>query len=177
MESITQVQSYCLYILQKAILNLHIKHYGSFYSISGRHFSVIIVVRVMFEPFSAGAYPSSLGRSRQKKSNVIFQLELSVLLVHSAVAMIHFKNSILQLKHYLSVMGTGILSIAKLKLYITLIKSTLNMRVHAHTRTHKQRPSLTRTCTHSNTKEQQTFLLCGADLFILNQKDSQSKNH
>lgn len=147
MESITQVQSYCLYILQKAILNLHIKHYGSFYSISGRQFSVIIVVRVMFEPFSAGAYPSSLGRSRQKKSNVIFQLELSVLLVHSAVAMIHFKNSILQLKHYLSVMGTGILSIAKLKLYITLIKSTLNthahtnrdlrLHVHAHTLTQK----------------------------------------
>lgn len=50
-------------------------------------------------------------------------------------AVIHFKNSILQFKHYLSVMGTGILSIAKLKLSITLIKSTaLNTRRHRHTR-------------------------------------------
>lgn len=66
--------------------------------------------------------------------DVIFQLESSVLLVHGAVAMIHFENSILQLKHYLSVMGTGILSIAKLKLSITLIKSTaLNTHVQAHT--------------------------------------------
>lgn len=52
-------------------------------------------------------------------------------------AVIHFKNSILQFKHYLSVMGTGILSIAKLKLSITLIKSTaLNTRRHRHRHTH-----------------------------------------
>lgn len=54
-------------------------------------------------------------------------------------------------------MGTGILSIAKLKLSITLIKSTA-LNAHAHT--------------ESDTKEQQTCLLCAADIFILIQKAS-----
>lgn len=98
------------------------------------------------------------GGAREGKKAVIFQSESSVLLVHSKVAIIHFKNSILQLKHYLSVMGTGILSIAKLKLSITLIKSpAMNTHIHAHT--------------------QQMFPLCGTDIFILIQKDSQSRSH
>lgn len=54
-----------------------------------------------------------------------------MLLVHGKVAIIHFKNSILQLKQYLSVMGIGILSIAKLKLSITLIKGTA-LNTHTH---------------------------------------------
>lgn len=107
------------------------------------------------------------GRKKKKKKSVIFQRESSVLLVHGEVAIIHFKNSILQLKHYLSVMGPGILSIAKLKLSITLIKSTaLNTHKQAHT-----------FHAHTHTKGQQTFPLCGADVFSLIQKDSQSKNH
>lgn len=81
-------------------------------------------------------HPPWAGEGEKKIKSVIFQLESSVLLVHGEVAIIHFKNSILQLKHYLSVMGPGILSIAKLKLSITLIKSTaLNTHthfVHAH---------------------------------------------
>lgn len=119
------------------------KHRGSFYSVWGGLFSVIMVVHVMCELFSAAAYPSSLGRhgGARVESNVIFQLESSVLLVHGAVAMIHFKNSILQLKHYLSVMGTGILSIAKLKLSITLIKSTA-LNAHTHTRSYKRTASV-----------------------------------
>lgn len=59
--------------------------------------------------------------------------------MHGEVAVIYFKNSILQLKHYLSVMGPGILSIAKLKLSITLIKSTAPKK---HTHTHKRRHTL-----------------------------------
>jgi hypothetical protein len=56
--------------------------------------------------------------------------------MRAAVARAHFENSILQFKHYLSVMATGILSIAKLKLSITLIKSSgLNSRTHTHART------------------------------------------
>lgn len=87
----------------------------------------------MCELFSAAAYPSSLGRG--EKRAVIFQRESSELLVHGEVAIIHFKNSISQLKHYLSVMGPGILSIGKLKLSITLIKSTA-LNTHTHTGTH-----------------------------------------
>lgn len=117
---------------------------------------------VCVNSLSAAAYPFSLGRGGRKA--VIFQCESSVLLVHGEVAIIHFKNSILQLKHYLSVMGAGILSIAKLKLSITLIKSTaVNTRAHVYA--------------HTRTKDHQTFLLCGADFFILTQKDSQSRSH
>lgn len=85
----------------------------------------------------------------ERKKAVIFQSESSVLLVHGKVAIIHFKNSILQLKQYLSVMGAGILSIAKLKLSITLIKSTA-----------------LRVCTHTQTHTEQMFLLCSTDIFI-----------
>lgn len=52
------------------------------------------------------------------------QRKLSVLPVRGAVTMTHSKNSILLLKHRLSIIGTGILNIGKLKLSITLIKST-----------------------------------------------------
>lgn len=101
----------------------------------------------MCELFFAEPYPFSLGAEGGKKKAVIFQSESSVLLVHGKVAIIHFKNSILQLKQYLSVMGTGILSISKLKLSITLIKSTaLNTRTHTHT--------------------QEMFPLCNTDIFI-----------
>lgn len=55
--------------------------------------------------------------------------------MHSEVAIIQFKNSILQLKHYASVIGPGILTIAKWKLSITLIKSAApktDTHTHAH---------------------------------------------
>ena len=52
--------------------------------------------------------------------------------MRAAVAGAHFENSILQFKHYLSVMATGILSIAKLKLSITLIKSSGLNCSHTH---------------------------------------------
>lgn len=58
------------------------------------------------------------------------QHELSVLPVRGAATMTHSKNSILLLKHFVSIMGTGILNIGKLKLSITLIKSTAPKHNH-----------------------------------------------
>lgn len=85
------------------------------------HIEVIPVVHVMLNAFSAAVNSSSLGRS---VGCVVFQLKLSVPLVHGGVAMIHSRNPILLLKHCRGIMGTGILNMAKLKLSITLIKST-----------------------------------------------------
>lgn len=51
--------------------------------------------------------------------------------MRGAVTMTHSKNSILLLKHCLSVMGTGILNTGKLKLSITLIKSSALKQPHA----------------------------------------------
>lgn len=106
---------------------------------SSKRLTSSIVVRVTCELFpAAAAHPSRSGAGERWRRGevVIFQRESSALPVHGEVAVIYFKNSILQLKHYLSVMGAGILSIAKLKLSITLIKSTApkkHTQAHAHT--------------------------------------------
>lgn len=96
----------------------------------------------MCELFSAEPYPFSLGTGGEKK-NSYFSKWIICATGAGKVAIIHFKNSILQLKHYLSVMGTGILSIAKLKLSITLIKSpAMNTHTHTYSCTHPANVSI-----------------------------------
>ena len=146
--------------------NRQTQHQGClFFGVLVEWLSVIIVNRVMFECSSAGAYSSLFSqRIMIKKNNkktrkihsVVFQYESSVLLVHGPLAMIHSKNSILLLRHCLSVMGPGILNTAKLKLSITLIKSTARRNTH----------SQTYTWAHTD-KTRQMSLLCQADVFVL----------
>lgn len=101
--------------LLKIVLELHTSHF-SLHNVKTPHCNSVSI------PIG----PQTLG--------LFFSCESSSLPVHSEVAIIQFKNSILQLKHYPSVIGPAILSIAKLKLSITLIKSTApKTHIHMHT--------------------------------------------